>query len=655
MLQVPRRRASGAALAAFLALPLLSGCSDIEELLGLDDDDGNPNQVFLNSTFQSWVFGSPVRVNQNWIVYMASEATTGPAGRDYNGDGDVQDAVAGVVSIGAGIGYLLPVAIQDIVATETDVYMVVDEDDDSRDWNGDGQRDDIVLVHWAGGGSNFVTVVNAATAANLVPVGDRLYFPDFTPPIVAPDTTLSFVSRSSPLTPRRVQNSDVLNTLSPTILAGDEDLLFLLLNEGVEGRDLNGDGDFNDPAVLALLDGTDPASTIQNVGLAVPGQATPVRALSTGSSDWLVAFLVDETGEGTNLNQAALFPAGWQPTQCAGAGDNDLADNVLHFLSYAAFVQDPVVNAPINTGLVGTDRVFCLPGPPGSPGFVGTISLESDEGGCSLNFQSGNGNDADQNDRILRWVEAQSPVLPFTNAQALVAQAPVPGGGFGVAVLGGRFVTVVDEAADSRNWDQNPANRFLVAWLDPSQGAMARWTFDHSAAGSGYVGADWLGETPNRDRVLVGVQEIVAGLSLNVGDPDLSDTVPAFARFDPFFPDDLDFPGPPVATTVGNSMMVAGRTGRVVYQVEESDDRKDWNGDGDTSDTVLVRTLINSPGSTSFVITIADDDGNGPVMHVVQVVTGDGGVGFAAIEAPANTDFNFDGDRSDFVIRWVSL
>ena len=274
--------------------------------------------------------------------------------------------------------------------------------------------------------------------------------------------------------------------MTPAVLGSDEGLLFLSLDENVEGLELNSDGLVDDGFVLALLDTTDPSAMVLNVGRAVADAATPLRARFAGG-DWNVAFLVSEAAQDdfpSGLNDAALFGASWVPLACPGYADTDTSDDVLHFLSFNAWSANPGASPPVNTGLAGAGRVLSV------PGWVATLSPESDDGNCSTN------GDADTSDVVLRWFSTAAPQLPVTNNTRLLAVASTPGGTQGATDLDGTWIAVVDEAADDRDHDQDgKKDRTLVAWLDPQNSAP--WTFDHGT-GPGFqsVGAELDGRAP---------------------------------------------------------------------------------------------------------------------------------------------------------------
>ena len=176
-------------------------------------------------------------------------------------------------------------------------------------------------------------------------------------------------------------------------------------------------------AEVALLDGTDISGVIQNVGLSVKDDSTPVRAHLTSAGDWLVGFLVEEATQSnfpTGLNDPTVvafnFGNAWKPSGGTGCGnayvDADTTDTVLHIIKYAAWSSNAVLNPPVNTGIPGLDRVLC------TSTTVATLVNESDDGGCDLN------NDGDNSDEVLRWVLAATPLAPFGNSTQINAVPP---------------------------------------------------------------------------------------------------------------------------------------------------------------------------------------------------------------------------------------
>jgi hypothetical protein len=584
---------------------------------------------------------SPV-LSGRWLVYLADEATSGSGGTNFNaanGDGDKLDAIAFVVDMQSGTELNLFTAVESIEILGNQIYLIVDESKDSKDWDSDGMADDTVLLHWSEffGALGFVDTLDPA-APRLVAASSRVYYTAVPAvPLGAGETALRFVTESMSRTHNTVMHAVAAaagGSVTPTILDSDEGLLFLALDENVEGLELNSDGLVDDGFVLALLDTTDPSAMVLNVGRAVADATTPLRARRVAAGDWNVAFLVSEAAQDdfpNGLNDAALFSASWLPPCSPAYSDTDTADDVLHFLGFNAWSTNPGANPPINIGLAGAGRVFSV------PGSVATLSPESDDGGCSTN------GDADTSDIVLRWASTTAPYLPVTNSSRLLALANTPGGTQGASDLDGRWIAVVDEAADDRDHDlDGNKDRTLVAWLDPQ--SSAQWTFDHGTGpGLQSVGVSWMAERPQRDTILAAFQESVFGFSVNSnGDSDTLDSIPTFAEFDGA--SDLDFPGPAIALDSANPGMVLAQ-GMVFYRVDETEDNRDWNGDGDLDDQILWRT-----GKSNL---ISNEMGTlNSLPGAASVIASDFGAAYVADEGQADTDFNKDGDKADFVVRW---
>lgn len=634
-----------------LGAALLAACSSSSSS---DSDDGKPH-----SADQSTVIGGPIEILERFIASLADEASTA-GGTDFNGDGDMIDAIAVVTNTANQVQRVLNVAASDFElvrtgANGTHLFLVVDEALDGFDWDGDLAQDDLVLLHTDVSTKTALVPVATLGDDQIAKFGDRVYFQEDSTALVAPETSLMFVDTAAPTVPVRVLNADLANTLAPEVLAIDEGLLFLSLDEATELRDLNGDADMVDTDVLALLDAGDLAAPVIEVGLALQDDSTPLRALDTGPT-WAVAFLVDETQQGAvNLNDPALFSPNWKAPQCLGFEDADTTDQVLHFLDYTAFVLDPLLNPPVNTGLVGDDRVLAVES--GNSVFVATVSAEADEGTCNLN------GDSDTLDDVLRWTEAVSPILPYTNVleiQALASPAATVTSE-NVAELSGRFVAVISESNDERDHDDdNTTDSDLVAWLDPGDGNSAKWEFDHTGPGQGgisAVGTGWFDVLEGvSDRVGVAFPEAFFlnqnGNPLDInGDGDTLDSVPTFMRFNSSG-NELDFPGPAVAVAAANAgIAISGNIG--FYRVDEAADDRDWNQDGDETDFVLFRTTVSTLQNSVFISTL--NNLAMPAVAVPDPSSAPVAVAFLADEAAQTEDFNNDGDTNDHVLRWFRV
>lgn len=614
------------------ALLALSACSSSSSDTG--------TFVVLN-TAQSVAGTTVVRSSGTLAAFLSDEATLGAGGTDLNGDGDVIDAICVVVNAGTGIETSLNVATLEFEWVGTQLYLIVNESLDQTDWDGDMAMTSQVLLHWTEGMMTpaLVATVSPTMTPQITVSGTRLYYHNATTPVGPFASNLFYVDSAAPTTPFPIMTQDATAELTVTLLGIDSGLLFLLLNETVEGRDLNNDLDMTDTAVLALLDGTDAAGVIRNVQLAVPGVGMPFRALPGVAGDWLVGFLVNEADQdATNLNDPLLFAPTWKPVQCVGFEDADTTDNVLHFLNFADWNMNPGLNTPVNTGLVGSDRIVAAGG---TDGFLGVLSTESDEGTCDLN------GDGDTADRILRYVQAVTPVLPPGAAANLHAvNDMVPGGTMGVAELDSRFVVLVDEAADGEDHDGDVMNDYdLLAWVAPSEANLeVAYVFNHAASGPPvFFGATWMAEQGDRSRLAVAISEEVGG-DFN-GDLDALDSVPTFPDF--IAGPRLNFPGATIAVVPDNAGALI-TNGITYFRACEPDDDRDWNGDGDTNDIVLLR-LFESVGSPTFLSELNDlprlavDISNELDPDVAS---------FIAEEPMSGVDFNGDGDMNDRVLRY---
>src|SRR5258707_5691822 len=287
---------------------------------------------------------TPVVISGKYVAFLADEATTGPAGTDMNGDGDKIDSIAVVINMTTAVETKLNVAATALAWIGSELYLVVDEALDGRDWNGDGNTTDVVLLHISATrltatsppttAFNFIDPVSATGTTKVVSFGTNLFYSSARVPVNPTDSNLFVISAAAPTAVAMVPTTDAVGPLSPRIIAKDEGMIFFGLDETAEGRDLNGDGDSLDTNILALLDGTLATDAIHSTGLAMPAIGSPLRARRTTSSshDWQVGVLVSEADQGnTNLNVPALFAATWQPSQFVGFEDTETTDSFLPF------------------------------------------------------------------------------------------------------------------------------------------------------------------------------------------------------------------------------------------------------------------------------------------------------------------------------------
>lgn len=576
------------------------------------------------------------------LFFLASEATSGAGGTDFNGDGDKIDAIAVAVDTLANTEDVLDVAALDGDWASNELYLTVSEAADGRDWNGDTDQTDTVLLHWSKTANvlTFVDELHSNNAKQAIAFGSNLFYSSS---VLLPGpgmTNLYRIAASAPTTLVMVESTDPIAELEVELLAQEEGLFFLGLDEVSNGRDLNGDADSTDDAVLALLDGTITTGEIRSTEKALDDDSGPFRARRTTTSDWQVGFLVSEAQQGnTNLNLPGSFAPNWQPTQCVADADADTNDNVLHFLRFAAWNADPLVAPVRNTGLVGKDKIAI------ANGFIATISAEADEGGCDLN------QDGDAFDDVVRWtqiVTGTDPILPLTLATNLRALSSLPGGTHSLAELDSRLVISVSESDDDFDIDgDGDTDKELLGWLSPANSSTP-WDFTHGSNNSSFVGASWMNENRERSRLLVAYQESVNNEQINSTDTDSTDSVPTFADFSG---STLFFPGVAIALRADNAGMRLGKN-QCFYRVSEAADNRDWNGDTDKTDYILFATNVNDGVSRNLGIlnniarSAADFDAESPV-----------GAAFLAEEAlagPTGADLNGDGDTLDLVVRFFN-
>jgi len=635
-------------LAAPLAALLVAAC-------GGSDGDGSGFQ--LRTTVQAASPSAALIVDDDWLIYFASETFTGP-GTDLNGDADTLDDVAVAVNLRSVVETNLAVAARGAAVLGNELFLAVDEAEDGNDWDGGAATE--VLLHWNSTvGLEFVDAL-ADVNGPLLAVSGRLYYAGAAAPGVD-ETNLRTLTAAAPTTPVVVGNQIGGGALTLQLLQEQQALLFARADENENGADLNGDGDATDAHVLALLDSSDAAGRVKSTALALADESAPLAADFVTTGDWLVAFLVDESAQAaTNFNDQTLFSQPLLPENCLGTPDVDALDQVLFYLEFADFLSGAA--QPVNTGLAGHLRVLAF------DGVVATISDEADAN-CNLNAGTG---DADTSDDVARWVETVLPIAPAREAQQLHALATaIPGGSSGLTMLSDRLIAVIDEDADSSNLDGKLAEHELVAWLDPSL-ANPVWVVAHQSStrshGTGifdedgdsepYAGTSWMaGEAVEGRLALVFLEEVpgtnpdVGPLNTNVNcafvqkDGDKTDGLPVWADFESG--PTLDFDGMGYAVDKANAgIELSGNY--AFFRVSEVDDNRDYNADGQINDVVLFR----NPLTTCGPIPMATSS-----LVAGQAVVTDGvrGAAFLSSESQAGEDFNGDGDETDLVVRWFQL
>ena len=636
-------------LALLFLLPVLTCCNS-------EDDEETIDYYALRTPPHPVAPTSKILTKGKWLVYLASEANYTPTGTDMNGDGDVIDEVAVRVDTFSNKRTELDTAVQDMALVNGTLFLVVLEASDGRDWTADGDTADRVLVYQTPSAAlpTFFAEVDLTSATVLQGLQTEVFFTSATAPTMPGDTNLFVASVSSngsiPTPATRVTTAAAADGdgVSVRILDEAEDILFLGMDENLDG-DLNGDGDGVDARILAVLDASSIGSVIQGTSLALG--ATYSLAAVTSGADRIVAFLVNETAQGVNLNAQSLFSATWQPPGCTALGDVDFDDDVLHWLLMADFEAGGSIQ---NTGLVGTagERLHVHP-----KGYVACTSLEADEGlgaGCDMN------NDGDVNDRIFRWISAANPggvVLPETDPSRLMALVTsVPGSvgdsTGGVLVAGKLWVLLVDEAADGRDHDGDPGtDNNLVGAKDPSLNGQG-WNFGHTSKAVP-VGVTWMAtdiQTANRN--LMAVEESVIGIDQNE-DGDLVDSFPTFPKV--LSGSTLTFPGLALATSGTNAGIVTA-AGVGYFRVSEAaEGGSDFNTDGDLNDFILSRVGVSNSEPLVHMATLNNldrpavqfDSTSAPKFGVILFQE--------SMQGASGKDLNGDGDSNDYVPRYFRI
>lgn len=629
---------------ALLALPVLTlaACSGGDG--GLANFTSMQTKQALDTTF------TPV-ANGDWAVYRALEATTGAAGTDLDGDSTADDRVTFALSLANGKTYTSNLEAEEAYFVGTTIFLVVDESVAGNDLGGNPGATDTVLMTWEpaeGVFPVFRDTVDATASLIAVETSDRLYYASGTAP-GANETNLRYIDESDITMPMTVGYTP--STLTSVALLGvREDLVLLSLDETVDG-DLDGDADGTDAFVLGLLDGTDMLAEVVPTGVTMGSLLTPfdaetVDADGTTDEGWLVGVLADEASMGADLNDPALFAAGWRPGQCAAGADGDMTDDVLF---YVYFGHPTFTDTPVNTGLVGRNRVHVVGGE-----YVATISPET-EANCDLNQDGGTG------DLIPRWCQAVDPalgsmgLLPPTNTSVMDAVVASPAGGsFGLVKASDILIALVDEATDDTDHDGDSLKTStLVAYIDDLDTDLVwDYTLVDPEGGTPFVGASWMGADASFNRIGIGLDEDVAGMSLNNGcgtSPKDSDTLDQVAAWLHFEPAGLVVAGIGFSTQPFNAgVSFAG--GQAWFNVDEMSDDFDYNGDGDKNDQILVRNPLGSIGCQPKAMGTMSN-ATGPAL----IAQSTRGAVFIADEVAAKFDFNQDGDKLDMVLRWFKF
>jgi len=625
-----------------LLLAAITGC-------GAADDESDAMPFVLRHTSHSVAASTPLLADGDLLAYLADEATTGPGGTDFNGDGDTADSVAIRVNTQTRAVANLGVATETLAWVNGTLFLEVLEAQDGVDWNNDMDMADRVLLVRTAAGPTPTLVATLDPNANpaIAVAANTLFYSSVTSPTAEFETNL--VCTRVPV--RGGPPSALLPIVSTIDDPNDDgvhvrvarvvgDVVFCLIDENVDGQ-LNADGDATDTRILAVIDAGETVPTLRGTALASSSDSA-LAAVAVGN-DWLCGFLVSEAAQGANLNDPVDFVASWQPPNCVGRSDNDMFDHCLHWL----LMSDLVANARVvNTGLVGD-----VAGPvyAHSAGFVAVVSNEAAEGngGCDLN------GDSDFVDPIFRWVAASNPtapVTPITDANRLLAVAvSLPGGSGGAVTVGSNFAIAVDEAADGRDHDGAPGtDRILVAAHTPASTGQS-WNFGHGSTTPVVpVAVSWFADDPRSStRFLAAFTEEGRGADIN-GDMDQLDSIPTFPVV--LTANRLGFPGVGVAVQANNAG-ISTLGGYAFYRVSEAaHGATDRNGDGDANDMVLQRVRLDGAGGPTFMGSL--NTFNGPSIGAGIEGSAFGAYLYQESLLGTGNDLNGDGDALDIVVRY---
>lgn len=629
------------------ALCVLAACSSG------DDDDTDANAFVVRNTGLAIASGtSPLLGSGDWLAFLVSEAAQGASGTDYNQDGDTLDSIAARVDTGTRTVTVLDVAAQELAFARSTLFMAVSEAADGRDWNGDMDTGDRVLLYATPGASTPAFLDTLSASTSITAIGGTVVYANADAPASTMETnvfvTVVGSTGAAPGTPAMaLTGSDPNNDgISFRVTGSDGDVVFLRADETVDG-DLNGDMDATDTDIFAVMDAGEVSPTVIVTGRSIAPSSTPTAVPVTGGGEWLVAFLVDESAEGVSLNDPADFSMSWTPPNCSGA-DTDTLDSVLFWFQISDLSMG---TQAVNTGLIGdaAGTAYAL-----RSQFVGVVSPEDEQGTgvCNLN------GDGDESDMVFRWVAASNPAaapLPVTTTSRLVAvDTSVPGGSGGVVRMADTWVILADEAADGRDWDTQPGtNRKVVLAHNPTNGSQT-WNAAHGGSGAQAVAVSWMAEDPDSaSRFFAAFVEealsIGGGSSDINGDGDNADSVPTVPVT--LSANVLSFPGVQFATNAANAGITVEQNVGFHRVSEAAQGATDLNGDGDATDQVLQRFSLTGAFERTTMGTLNTID-----RPAVEFGPGTAEFGaFLFEEFERGVDLNGDGDTSDFVVRYFRM
>src|SRR5262249_34895899 len=160
---------------------------------------------------------TPVVVAGKYMAFLADEATTGAGGTDMNGDGDKIDSIAVVINMSGAVETNLDVAATSMAWAGSELFLVVDDALDGRDWNSNGNMTDTVLLHISATGltatpplpANFDVIDKLApNATKVVSFGTNVFYSSARPPVNPTDSNLFVITSAAPTTATMVPTTD---------------------------------------------------------------------------------------------------------------------------------------------------------------------------------------------------------------------------------------------------------------------------------------------------------------------------------------------------------------------------------------------------------------------------------------------------------------
>ena len=622
-----------------------------------DGDGGDPNAFVVRSTGLAMAPTSPAPIGDgDFLAFLISESSQNLTNFNAaNGDMDTDDSIAVRINTASRTTDILNIAAEQILFSRRTLFLVVDEAEDTENWNGQGGATDRVLLYVTPDSTTAVYYDDLAPGSEVVAIGGSVVYASADTPTMEFESNLKFANVATngavPDPPTAILTGTDPNTngISFSITGSDGDIVFLTADETVDGI-LNGDGAADDTDIFAVLDAGAASPEAVVTQRSIAPASTPTAVPVSGGGEWLVAFLVDEASQGASLNNPSDFNPSWVVPGCTDA-DVDTNDFVLHWFQ----LTDLAMNTPVvNTGLVGESNgiAYAL-----RSQFVGVVSPEDQQGSgtCNLNGDS----PADNNDDIFRWVNASNPAaapLPVTTTSMLVAvDRSIPGGSGGVVRLADAWIVLVDEAADDRDYDTEPGtDRKLILAHNPTQGGQTWNALHGTQAPFAPVSSTWMAEDEDStSRFYATFREetlSVGGGPTDInGDNDSIDVVPTTPSL--VSGNRLTFPGIGTAASPNAAGIVAEQNVGYFRVSEAAEGNTDLNGNGQTDDVVLQRYSLSAQfartnmGTSNTLDTPAVEFGSG---------TAEFGV-FLLEEFELGTDQNGDTDVMDYVVRYFRL